>query len=106
MSYIIFIYGLSVAYLLITLMRYKYNENSKVESNHVGKTYIFTALMIKPVFFTAIAWGFNTIEAQLGFWLLGGVHLVFIAYYSFCLYLSNRKQATIATVTRKAPSFR
>jgi hypothetical protein len=95
MSYILFIYALSIAYLLITLMKYKHHENLKIASPYLGKVYIFTALTIKPVVFTAIAWGFNTIEAQLGFWLLGGVHLALIAYYLTCIYLSNRKDATI-----------
>jgi len=95
MSYILFIYVLSIAYLLITLMKYKHNENLKVESINLGKVYIFTALVIKPVCFTTIAWGFNSIEAQAGFWLIGGTHVVIIAYYVICLYLSNRKQATI-----------
>lgn len=97
MNYIIFFYGLSIACLLISLMKYKHIEHSKTNSLHVNKAFMLSSLAIKPLIFTAIAWGFNTIGDQLGFLLIAGGHVAIIFYYITSLYLSSKKHTSLVS---------
>ncbi len=95
MSYIILIYGLSITWLLLAFMQYK--RSGFLEKIHIKgeKISIISSLLIKPVLFTVAAWGLNTIEEQLGFWLIGGAHLVIILYCMSNIFFSTKKQTLL-----------
>lgn len=95
MSYILLTYSLSITWLLLAFVKYKRSESQEENYIKIEKISIISALLIKPLFFTAIAWGLNTLEGQLGFWLIGGGHLVIGLYCTSNLYLSNKKQALL-----------
>ncbi len=97
MSYIILIYGLSITWLLLAFMQYK--RSGFLEKIHIKgeKISIISSLLIKPVLFTVVAWGLNTIEEQLGFWLIGGTHLVIIIYCMSHFFFSAKKQTLLLT---------
>jgi hypothetical protein len=78
-------------------MKYKHIEHSRTNSPHVNKAFMLSSLAIKPLFFTAIAWGLNTIGHQLGFLLIAGGHLAIIFYYISNLYLSSKKHASLVS---------
>ncbi len=92
MSYIILIYGLSIAWLLLAFMKYKRSESLEKIYIEGEKISIISSLLIKPFLFTVAAWGLNTIEEQLGFWLIGGSHLVIILYCMSHIFFSTKKQ--------------
>jgi len=92
MSYIILIYGLSITWLLLAFMKYKRSDFSERIHIKGEKISIISSLLVKPFLFTVAAWGLNTIEEQLGFWLIGGAHLVIILYCMSHIFFSTKKQ--------------
>lgn len=95
MQFILFTYGLSIAYLFISLMKYKYSEYLEQKTIAVDKTSIVLALIIKPIVFTSIAIGLNNfLGQQIGFWLVGIGHLMIVFYYSSHLYIYSKKQGS------------
>ena len=95
MQLILFIYGLSITYFFISLIKYKHNEHLENKTIEAGKTSIALALIVKPIVFTAIAIGLNNLLGQqLGFWLVGMGHLVIGFYYLSNLYLYSKKQGS------------
>ena len=96
MNYIIFIYGLSITYLFISLMKYKHHEHLGVKPIKIGKTSIVLALIIKPIVFTCVAVGLNIVLGQqAGFWLVGGGHLAIGFYYLSSLYIDDKKHDSL-----------
>jgi hypothetical protein len=96
MSYIVFIYGLSITYLFISLMKYKHNERLGGSPIKIDKTSIVLALFIKPIIFTGIAIALNMLLGQqTGFWLIGGGHLLIGFYYLSSLYISSKKHTSL-----------
>ncbi len=95
MHYIIFIYGLSITYLFISLMKYKNNEHLENKPIKIGKISMVLALIVKPVVFTCVAGGLNILLGDLtGFWLVGIGHLAIAFYYLNNLYVYNKKQSS------------
>ncbi len=95
MYYIIFIYGLSITYLFISLMKYKHSERLDNKPIKIGKTSMVLALIVKPIIFTCVAGGLNMLLGQLtGFWLVGIGHLMIGFYYLNNLYIYNKKQSS------------
>ena len=90
-----FIYGLSITYLFISLMKYKHDEHLENNSIKIGKTSMVVALIVKPLIFTCMAVGLNILLGQqIGFWLVGISHLVVGFYYLSNLYIYNKKQSS------------
>jgi hypothetical protein len=95
MQFILFTYGLSIAYLFISLMKYKHGEHLENKMIAAGKTPMALALIVKPIVFTCIAIGLNNfLGQQTGFWLVGIGHLVIGFYYLSNLYLYSKKQGS------------
>ena len=96
MSYIILTYGLSITWLLIAFMKCKQSENATSNPTTIKKISIHSSLVIRPLLFTALAWGLNTLLwEQAGFWLVGGTHLSIAFYCITHIYLSNKKHASL-----------
>ncbi len=92
MSYILLTYGLSMTWLLLAFIKYKQSEYVKSSHINTEKRSIISSLLLKPLFFTFVAWGLNTNDTALGFWLVGVGHLLLVLYYLSHFYLLSKKQ--------------
>jgi hypothetical protein len=77
-------------------MKYKQNEYMGENPIKIGKTSIVLALFIKPIIFTIMAILLNILLGrQVGFWLIGGGHLLIGFYYLGSLYISSKKHTSL-----------
>jgi hypothetical protein len=76
-------------------MKYKHRENLKLHPIGVSRPSVLLSLVIKPIFFSFVAWRLNLEEEYAGFLLVGSGHLLIAFYYLSCLYIASKKEITL-----------